>query len=258
MGTCVSDRDKKEIGDEKESLENQIFEEYNIINQQRLNLQKNINLKEMKKFAELGQKAICKIKIFGGYGSGFFCKIPDLNKLDNSNLLLYCLVTNFHVLNNEFLDEKQKIELEINNNSVTIPLDNERKIWMNKDMDYTIIEIKKSDNIDSFLDYDEKINTDDFNNKEYKEASILLPTFMKSGEIETDKGSVVLISNNSFIFHHTCNTDPGSSGGPIILIDNFTVIGIHKGYDKKNNKNVGIFLYNILKNMKEEKSLYKK
>lgn len=132
----------------------------------------------MKNFAELGERAICKIKIFGGYGSGFFCKIPDLNRLDNSNLLLYCLITNFHVLDKDFLDERQKIELEINNNSVIIPLDIERKIWMNKEMDYTIIEIKKTDNIESFLDYDKKIRTDDFNNKEYKEASILLPTFI--------------------------------------------------------------------------------
>ena len=55
MGVCECKRDEEEIFDDIESL----LKEYNIINQQRLNLQKNINLKEMKKFAELGQKAIC-------------------------------------------------------------------------------------------------------------------------------------------------------------------------------------------------------
>ena len=122
-------------------------------------------------------------------------------------------------------------------------------------MDYTIIEIIEDVKINEFLAYDEKMNINDFNVKEYREASILLPSFMKSGEIETDKGKISLIDNYQFL--HTCNTDPGSSGGPIILLDNFTIIGIHKGYDKKKEKNVGIFLYNILNDMKEKKSLYK-
>ena len=46
MGTFVCQSVEKKIVDEKESLENQILEEYNVINQQRLNLQKNINLKK--------------------------------------------------------------------------------------------------------------------------------------------------------------------------------------------------------------------
>ena len=101
-------------------------------------------------------------------------------------------------------------------------------------MDYTIIEIIEDDKINEFLTYNEKMNMKDFNVKEYREASILLPSFMKSGEIETDKGNISSIDDYHFL--HTCNTDPGSSGGPIILLDNFTIIGIHKGYDKKNKK----------------------
>ena len=56
-------------------------------------------------------------------------------------------------------------------------------------------------------------------------------------------------------FWHNCNTDPGSSGGPIILINNFSIIGLHKGYDKENNKNVGIFLREIINNINENNIL---
>ena len=223
-----------------------------IINENRLNLQKNINLKGMLKFAAIAQNSICKIKMYGGYGSGFFCKIP----YPNSQNLLKCLITNYHVVDKEYLESEDKIKFELNSQFLNISLEFKRKIWINEEMDYTIIEIIESDKINEFLTCDEKMNLDDFNIKEYREASILLPSFMKSGEIETDKGHISSIDNYHFL--HTCNTDPGSSGGPIILLDNFAIIGIHKGYDKKRDQNVGIFLYNILNDMKEKKSIYKR
>ena len=33
---------------------------------------------------------------------------------------------------------------------------------------------------------------------------------------------------NNYEFKHNCNTDSGSSGSPILLLSNSTVIGIHK------------------------------
>ena len=244
MGTEARVQGKKE--NNKETIDKN-----NIINENRLNLQKNINLKGMLKFATIAENSICKIKIYGGYGSGFFCKIP----YPNSQNLLKCLITNCHVIDKDFLDSENKIKFEMNNQPFSISLEFERKIWINEEIDYTIIEIIEADKINEFLTCDEKMNEDYFNIKEYRQASILLPSFMKSGEIETDKGNISSIDDIYFL--HTCNTDPGSSGGPIILLDNFSIIGIHKGYDKTNEKNVGIFLYNILKDMKENKSLYK-
>ena len=262
MGTCdpykemeykisIKKEKKEKIKDLSQKNTLNIKKE-DIINENRLNLQKNINLKGMLKFAAIAQNSICKIKMYGGYGSGFFCKIP----YPNSQNLLKCLITNYHVVDKEYLESEDKIKFELNSQFLNISLEFKRKIWINEEMDYTIIEIIESDKINEFLTCDEKMNLDDFNIKEYREASILLPSFMKSGEIETDKGHISSIDNYHFL--HTCNTDPGSSGGPIILLDNFAIIGIHKGYDKKRDQNVGIFLYNILNDMKEKKSIYKR
>ena len=102
---------------------------------------------------------------------------------------------------------------------------------------------------------DEYINQNNYINENYKNESIILPAFMTNEEIEYDKGKIIFVPKNDYKFLHSCNTDPGSSGGPIILINNFSVIGLHKGYDKENNKNVGIFLREIINNINENNIL---
>jgi len=223
------------------------IENKNIKKECRQNENNNINLKGILKFGQNAEKSICKINMVGNsYGTGFFCKIP----YPDEEHILKVLITNNHVLNEDYLQSALKIKLEINNEIVFLPLDIKRKIWTNKDIDYTIIEILRRDNIENFLIIDENINRKNYQNKEYKNASILLPTFMKNGEIETDKGNITSVQENSHFFIHNCNTDEGSSGGPVILIDNFSVIGMHKGHLVYNKKNVGIFIKNIINDIK--------
>lgn len=74
---------------------------------------------------------------------------------------------------------------------------------------------------------------------------------MENRQLETDKGKVILSSNN-FLFFHNLNTDEGSSGGPIVLVNNYRVMGIHRGSYEEYNKNLGIFLCEILKTINEE------
>ena len=45
---------------------------------------------------------------------------------------------------------------------------------------------------------------------------------------------------NNFI--HFCITDQGSSGAPLLLLSSNKVIGIHAGFSKYDNCNIGIFL----------------
>jgi V8-like Glu-specific endopeptidase len=59
---------------------------------------------------------------------------------------------------------------------------------------------------------------------------------MENRQLETDKGKVILSSNN-FLFFHNLNTDEGSSGGPIVLVNNYRVMGIHRGSYEKYHKN---------------------
>ena len=92
------------------------------------------------------ENEICKIKILNDYGSGFFCKIP----YPDDEHLLKILITNNHVLNEEYLKRENEIELEINGELKKLSLLDERKIWTNEKIDYTIIEILKKDNINFF------------------------------------------------------------------------------------------------------------
>ena len=48
---------------------------------------------------------------------------------------------------------------------------------------------------------------------------------------------------------YNCNTAPGNSGAPIILINNIKIIGIHTGYIKIKD---GLFFHNILKYIKND------
>ena len=56
------------------------------------------------------EKVICKIKIGNEVGTGFFCKIPCLNK----NNMQLVSITNNHVINEELLyKDNQKISFKI-------------------------------------------------------------------------------------------------------------------------------------------------
>ena len=218
-----------------------------IKNEFRLNNQQNINLKAFGSFSVLATKSICIITLKNGYGTGFFCKIP----YPNDEHLFKCLITNNHVLKKNFFETNNEIKLEIDNISYSIDLNINRKIWTNEEIDYTIIEIKKEDNIEYFLTYDDNITRKSFSYKDYKDEGIIVPTFMENRQLETDKGKVILSSNN-FLFFHNLNTDEGSSGGPIVLVNNYRVMGIHRGSYEEYNKNLGIFLCEILKTINEE------
>ena len=61
--------------------------------------------------------------------------------------------------------------------------------------------------------------------------------------------------NDSNYFHDKCNINYNSSGEPYILYNNFSLIGIHIGYNrdknnKDNEKNVGVFIKDIINYIK--------
>ena len=220
----------------------------NIINEKKLYSKTNINLHKMYEFSSTAQKTIYKINIHKGYGTGFLCKIQD-----NQNIVL---ITNNQVLNKEYFKEKDEIELEIDKDKIILKIE-DRKIWTDEKIDFCIIEIKKHDGINNYLVIDENIDSEDYSNLDYKGKSIIVPSIMENQQVEFGYGEVLSCKNKSCFFHHNCNTENGSSGGPIISVKNMKVIGIHKGYDIKNRKNVGIFIKNILDSIKNE-NIFKK
>jgi len=102
------------------------------------------------------QKSICKIYIKGGgYGTGFFCNIPN----NNNNIPV--LITNYHVINENYIKNNKKIIITLNNDKKEeiIMLNEGNHIYTNEKYDTIIIEIKnlkKNDNIE-FMDLDEKL-----------------------------------------------------------------------------------------------------
>ena len=53
---------------------------------------------------------------------------------------------------------------------------------------------------------------------------------------------------------HSCATDNGSSGGPIISLKNFKIIGIHYGFKTQFNSNIGTFMKSIVKELNDYKN----
>ena len=94
---------------------------------------KDISLDQKEYFQKQMKNSICKIKCKKGHATGFLCLIPNPSRLKS----LPVLITNNHVLNEKDIEDKQIIELTINNDSINtkIVIDNLRKTYTNKDYD---------------------------------------------------------------------------------------------------------------------------
>ena len=93
--------------------------------------------------------------------------------------------------------------------------------------------------IDSFLDIDENINKSNPNDT-YKDQSVYILHYEEGKNMKYSIGIIKSISEDNFNIRHLCSTKVGSSGGPIINLFNYKVMGVHKGY--KNKFNLGTYL----------------
>ena len=183
----------------------------------------------MKKIMEQMERNICKINIGKNQGTGFFCKIP----FPNQNKLLPVFITNNHIINNDILNkENMKIELDIKgeDNIKEIILNNRMK-YTNKEYDITIIEIKEEDNIKNYLELDDIIINDIINNKNKNKGYINETIYIiqyPENKLSVSYGILDKIYEDKiYNFNHKCSTKGGSSGSPILNINN-KIIGIHK------------------------------
>ena len=186
------------------------------------------------------EKCICKIEIDQDKGTGFFCNLPFPDK----NKTLPVLITNNHIINANIL-YKNNIEIEITvgaeNDNRRINLNNRIKYTSEK-YDTTIIEIKDKDNINNFLELDDKITNDiNNNNLDYIDKTIYIIQYPK-GNLSVSYGILDnIIEDKKYDFIHKCHTEGGSSGSPILNLENNRIIGIHKK-GNLNKYNIGTFL----------------
>ena len=208
-----------------------------------------IKIKEMAKLIEYTKKRICKIYCNdGGKGTGFFCIIP----LDDWDKNLRVLMTNNHVIgeNDIIIGKKIKFTLNDDREEKELTIDEKRWKYTNDRYDITIIEIKKNDGIknESFFEIDNKIFDDC---KIYLKQTIYLLHYPKGKEMKLSEGLIKNIYEDKYTIEHLCDSNDGSSGGPLINSIDYKVIGIHKGGAKgENEHNLGTLVtaINLFKN----------
>ena len=189
-----------------------------------------VSIKEINTILYQMQNCVCKIcGSNGNNGTGFFCKIyyPD------KKVYKPALFTNNHILSENDIEDKKEISFTINNDkkSRKIKIDKNRKCYTNKELDITIIEIKeKKDDIHDFLDLDEDINKDkellDNIYGKFKKTVYVLH-YPQADEVKVSYGLSGEIVDKSI--NHTCCTNYGSSGSPILSLKTLKVLGIHYG-----------------------------
>ena len=194
------------------------------------------------------KKQFVKIPLSKGFGSGFFCKIPYT---ENDDLLLPVLITNNHVLSEEILNHKNDIEIIIDGETKNISL-NQRKIWNDKEMDFTCIEIKEKDNIHTFFNLDDNVLDNNCEKNFYLKKNVIVYGINKI-EKKVSFSNGIIEKNEDCFFVYTCNTFQGCSGGFIVNQSNNNVIGIHRGEIDKKGRNSGIYIRSIIKIIKKNK-----
>ena len=178
------------------------------------------------------KNSICKI--YKCNGTGFFCNIPYKNGFFKA------LITNYHIIDEMYIKNNQIIKISMNDDKVEIDIEiKNRKIYLSEKYDTTIIEIKNSDNINvNYLELDDNIFK---NNSEfyYVKRSIYVLQYPNMNKASVAYGILKKIESNSIT--HSCCTQPGSSGSPILNLFNNKIIGIHREGTNL-NFNIGSFI----------------
>ena len=199
-----------------------------------------VSISGTEKILEQMKNCICKIKINNAYGTGFFCKIPFINKSKKEEKM-NVFMTNHHVLNDNDYKNNEEIYLFLNDDKIvkTLKSEKERKTYFNKEYDISIIELKDNDNINNFLELDENLFKEEIN-AYFRDISIYILQYRYGNKAEVSYGFSTLMNNNEI--NHRCSTEKGSSGSPILNLSNNKVIGIHKNHSIYFNYNIGTLL----------------
>ena len=203
---------------------------------------KPISLPKQKEITRQMEKCVCKIYKNGNNGSGFFAQIPYKDSQ------IKVLITNNHVLEESDIQEGKNITFSINNDIKNITIGKERKKYTSEKYDTTIIEIKGSDELEDITEY---LEIDDINlkyikesnkpplnetlNYLYKQCSLYTLNYLGGKEIFVSYGFFIKITGSNI--YHKCSTDFGSSGSPILSLENNKLIGVHYGSSKNNLNN---------------------
>ena len=183
-----------------------------------------ISFKRLEELKQKSENSTCKINYMGKLTTGFFFKY---------NQDKYYFMTNNHVLDSNAIKNNELLIIYKNKEEI-INLKGDRLKLTNEELDYTIIEILKEDEIfKKIKDYFEidnyLMNNESKNN--YKNKDICIVQYPDGGDLSFAQGGIDFF--NDYKIKHFVSTHKGSSGSPILLQNNFKIIGIHKAGNKK-------------------------
>ena len=199
-----------------------------------------VTIEKTKIIIEQIEKSICKIYCpEGEEGTGFFCYIKN-----KKNKKLPVFITNNHIIGHKLINEKQKLKITFNNDEkgADLILDADKKnIYTNEYYDITIIELKKEEiNNNLFLEIDDKVYMEG-SNQMFQKKSVYTIQYPKILRASVSYGIINYIDEKNKIIHF-CHTSKGSSGSPVLNLENNKVIAIHSSSSLEGNYNIGTFL----------------
>ena len=192
----------------------------------------------------LTQMKTCIYRIDEYNGVGFFCILP--NKKKNEQLKVF--ITNYHIINQNFIKNNRIIKISLNDNekkNIYIPLDDDRKIFLDEEYDMTIIEIKENDKLykhNNYLEIDIDINQIDEKLK-LNDNSIYCIDYSNLNRKLVSFGVIKEVNDNNI--DYLCNINIDSSNILIFNLLNNKIIGLHKE-TLTNNCHKGICLNYII------------
>ena len=156
-------------------------------------------------------------------GMGLLCNIPIKN--------IKALITYQHILNLDFLNKAKKLSICIDEKEIDINMKRNRYKYTNKELDITIIEILKEDNINYFIEIDKFISS-----KNHINENILCIPFNNMKKIEIIENKITDKVNNNYIYSNNLVNE-----GILIFKNNFKLLGLIKA-----DKNSEIIPMNII------------
>ena len=194
-------------------------------------------------------KGTVKIEFNDRKASGFFLKCQR-NKEP-----FHCLLTNQHVITSDMVNNKETITIKYDNENKVLQLElnpKRRIIVCFQDfykLDVTLVEIIKDDKIKEEFYLSPKVNYN-YSFNDFCGKDIQIVQYPGGNDLSYSEGKITrLYNNNENVFYHNASTQPGSSGSPVVLKGEYTVLAIHKGTNLE--ENAGIFIKNIVEIMKD-------
>ena len=161
-----------------------------------------------------------------------------------------CLITNNHVINEAGADDEIRIEYQNLGKSIEMTKNGkERKIFTDKILDYSLIELFDDDEFKYFFKIDQDIIKNESTVFDHHDIFIL--QYPNGNELSVSLGKVLSINDKKL--RHNCSTSFGSSGSPVISrSSNASIIGLHYGADINSKFNLSTPILSILEDINEK------